>query len=218
MSVKAKQNPGQEPQEQEGKKSKRTKKPVLTRKTILIGIASIIGLWLLVSAPAWTMQTNPPVIREPAWDSPQTRALAKRACFDCHSNETRWPLYSRFAPVAYIITDHVVEGRRKLNFSEWGTRRRAGDQEGLTEMVAMILGGEPSEAYANGKEKEPSGAEEENGEGGETGWEAEVAEEMIEEIEKGTMPLPDYLSMHPEARLSAKEKQQLIDGIRNTFR
>lgn len=213
------ETPEQDQQEQveakSGKKSKRAKKPFFTQKTILIGIASIIGLWLLASAPAWTMQSNPPVVSEPAWDSDQTRALAKRACFDCHSNETKWPLYSRFAPVAYSITSHVVEGREALNFSEWGTVRRSGQQESLADVVAIILGSEPSAAYANGDEKEE---EEEEGEGGEAESGSEAAEEMIEEIEEGSMPLPDYLPMHPEARLNATEKQQLIDGIRNTFR
>jgi heme-binding protein len=40
---------------------------------------------------------NPPVGAEPTWDSPGTRTLAKQACFDCHSNETEWPAYSRVA-------------------------------------------------------------------------------------------------------------------------
>jgi hypothetical protein len=35
--------------------------------------------------------SNPPVVQEPQWDSPETRAIVKRACFDCHSNETVWP-------------------------------------------------------------------------------------------------------------------------------
>ena len=63
--------------------------------------------------------TNPPVLREPAWDSPQTRALAKRACFDCHSNETVWPWYSGIAPVSWLVHRDVNGGRRHLNFSEW---------------------------------------------------------------------------------------------------
>lgn len=41
---------------------------------------------------------NPPMVSEPAWDSPATRALAKQACVDCHSNETEWPAYARIAP------------------------------------------------------------------------------------------------------------------------
>ena len=56
---------------------------------------------------------------EPSWDSPETRALATQACFDCHSNETEWPAYSAVAPVSWLIQHDVSEGRAVLNFSEW---------------------------------------------------------------------------------------------------
>ena len=62
---------------------------------------------------------NPPSIVEPPWDSPRTRALAERACFDCHSNRTRWPAYRRLAPASWLIQHDVSEGRAELNFSEW---------------------------------------------------------------------------------------------------
>lgn len=62
---------------------------------------------------------NPPVGTEPTWDSPEIRTLAKQACFDCHSNETEWPVYSRVAPVSWLIQRDVTEGRAVLNFSEW---------------------------------------------------------------------------------------------------
>jgi hypothetical protein len=45
--------------------------------------------------------------------------LAQRACFDCHSNETVWPWYAYVAPVSWRIANHVYDGRRRLNFSEW---------------------------------------------------------------------------------------------------
>ena len=63
--------------------------------------------------------SNPPVIQEPAWDSPRTRQLAKRACFNCHSNETIWPWYSGIAPVSWLTQRDVNTGRSHLNFSEW---------------------------------------------------------------------------------------------------
>ena len=53
---------------------------------------------------------NPPVGAEPSWDSPETRALARQACFDCHSNETEWPAYSTVAPVSWLIQHDVSEG------------------------------------------------------------------------------------------------------------
>jgi hypothetical protein len=69
--------------------------------------------------PFGHQHTNPPVLKEPAWDSPQTRDLAKRACFNCHSNETTWPWYSNVAPVSWLTQRDVNEGREHVNFSEW---------------------------------------------------------------------------------------------------
>ena len=62
---------------------------------------------------------NPPVVAEPVWDSRETRETAERACFDCHSNQTRWPGYARIAPGSWLIAWDVAEGREHLNFSEW---------------------------------------------------------------------------------------------------
>ncbi|HEX2052521.1 MAG TPA: heme-binding domain-containing protein [Actinomycetota bacterium] len=64
--------------------------------------------------------TNPPVVREPQWDSPATARLVDAACYDCHSNETRWPWYSKVAPISWLVYNDVVQGRAELNFSEMG--------------------------------------------------------------------------------------------------
>ena len=64
-------------------------------------------------------RTNPPTTREPDWNSPKTRAYAIRACFDCHSNETKWPFYAYVAPVSWFIVDDVNEGREHFNMSDW---------------------------------------------------------------------------------------------------
>lgn len=74
---------------------------------------------LIQGVPYGKDHTNPPVRAEPAWDSPRTRELAARACFDCHSNETVWPWYSNLAPVSWLVQRDVKKGRRELNFSEW---------------------------------------------------------------------------------------------------
>jgi len=61
---------------------------------------------------------NPPVLHEV---SAPTNALAvlERSCYDCHSNETNWPWYSYVAPISWLITYDVSEGRNAMNFSEW---------------------------------------------------------------------------------------------------
>ena len=63
--------------------------------------------------------TNPAVVAEPKWDTPRTRELFFRACADCHSNESKWPWYSRVAPVSWLVYNDVQEGREHLNISEW---------------------------------------------------------------------------------------------------
>jgi len=46
--------------------------------------------------------------------------LIKKACYDCHSYETVFPSYSNYAPISWVIGNHVQEGRKHLNFSTWG--------------------------------------------------------------------------------------------------
>ena len=61
---------------------------------------------------------NPPVTSE-LRAPPAVLRILRRSCYDCHSNETRWPWYSRVAPMSWGVADHVHEGRRDLNFSTW---------------------------------------------------------------------------------------------------
>jgi cytochrome c551/c552 len=84
----------------------------------------ILG-WLVLAAvliqfvPYGHTHTNPPVTKEPAWDSQQTSDLFHRACFDCHSNQTVWPWYAHVAPMSWLLQRDVDGGRQHLNFTEW---------------------------------------------------------------------------------------------------
>ena len=84
-------------------------------------VLALVVIWavLQVYSLVGISRTNPAVVQEVKWDAPATKALAKRACFDCHSNETVWPLYSYVAPVSLQVVNHVDEGRGRLNFSDW---------------------------------------------------------------------------------------------------
>ena len=88
-------------------------------------MTSKIFKWLLALAiliqliPFGHDHSNPAITKEPAWDSPQTRELFRRACFDCHSNETGWRWYSYVAPASWLVARDVNDGRRHLNFSQW---------------------------------------------------------------------------------------------------
>ncbi len=76
-------------------------------------------------------RSNPPSEEEvPA--SPEARAVLKRACYDCHSNEVVWPWYAHVAPVSWLVARDVEEGREAVNYSTWN-RLSVGDRRELLE-------------------------------------------------------------------------------------
>lgn len=78
-------------------------------------------------------RTNPPIRSEVAAPD-AVRSILRAACYDCHSNETRWRWYHRVAPVSWYTVRHVHRGRADLNFSEWP----AFDIEAQEELFAEI--------------------------------------------------------------------------------
>ena len=79
--------------------------------------ALIAGLALIQLVPV--SRLNPPVESEIVVPD-ELESTLRRACYDCHSNETKWPWYSKIAPVSWLVAHDVEEGRRELNFSAWG--------------------------------------------------------------------------------------------------
>lgn len=50
---------------------------------------------------------------------PDVQQILNVSCYDCHSNTTHYPWYSNIQPAAWILHDHIVEGKKELNFSEF---------------------------------------------------------------------------------------------------
>jgi mono/diheme cytochrome c family protein len=141
-----------------------------TGRGFLVKLLSIlVVLFVLIQlVPYGRNHTNPPVVREPNWDTPRTRALFMQTCGNCHSNETKWPWYSNVAPVSWLVQRDVDEGRSLFDASDWKP-----DADGSSHAWRML--------------------------------------------EKGKMPPSYYLPLHPEARLSAQEKAELVKGLKSTF-
>lgn len=138
------------------------------RRTILKRALWTLAGLLVVAQLVRPAHTNPPVTREVRWDSDATRDLARASCYDCHSNETVWPWYSSIAPVSWLITHDVSEGRQHLNFSMWDRPNHGID-------------------------------------------------EIVEAVESGEMPLPQYAAVHPGARLDEEGRRALLRGLRATL-
>jgi len=141
----------------------------LLKVVLWLVVAGVVVFAAIQLVPYGRAHENPPVTAEPAWDGPRTEDLVRAACYDCHSNETRWPWYARIAPASWLLTRDVEEGREVMNFSEWSFS--------------------PEEA-------------------------ALVAVAIEEVVRDGEMPPRQYRLVHPEAQLSAAERQELIDGVR----
>lgn len=86
---------------------------------LIVAIVGIVLFGLIQLLPFGHEHTNPAMVSEPAWSSPEARALVKEHCFQCHSNETEWPWYSNIAPASWLIQMDVNEGRDQFNFSDW---------------------------------------------------------------------------------------------------
>ncbi len=111
-------------------------------------------------------RTNPSVDPAEALQAPEeVVTILRRSCYDCHSNETKWPWYSNIAPMSWSIASHVREGRKALNFSRYRT--------------------------IDPKIK------------------AKRLKRMIKTTRNGMMPLPSYLWLHKDAKLSPEEKQTI---------
>lgn len=100
------------------------------RRKILIGLfAAAVTVFTIFQVfpisnfnALMTFPGNPPVDAQFTWDSPQTEVLVRAACYDCHSNETRYPWYGNIAPVSWFVYQDINEGRENLNFSTWTAR------------------------------------------------------------------------------------------------
>lgn len=118
-------------------------------KWIGIGIIVILACIQVVRPD----RTNPAVDRGKTMQAnaqvpPEVQAIFERSCYDCHSNQTKWPWYTNVAPVSWFIADHVKDGREELSFSEWGAYAPKKADHKLEEICEMVEKGEmPLESY-----------------------------------------------------------------------
>lgn len=93
---------------------------------------------------------------------PELEQVFKTSCYDCHSNNTTWPWYSEVAPFSWIISSHVKNGRKALNFSTWENYEDEKKQDKLKAIYKKIYTTMPLSSYVSfHKEAELSKAQKE---------------------------------------------------------
>jgi hypothetical protein len=121
---------------------------------------------------------------------PEVEAILRASCYDCHSDETRWPWYSYVAPVSWWIANHVQDGRRKLNLSQWADLTpRPGRREETD-------GGTPLTTVQ---------------------YKRKILGDMETDILEGRMPLPSYLLIHTDARMTPQQFTIVSDWLNATM-
>lgn len=96
----------------------------MTRKKRMLtaagGAALVVFVGVWIAGEVMINRVDPPERYSGVILSSEADPILRRACFDCHSNETEFPKYSYLPVVSLLLADHVNEGRSEFNFSEWG--------------------------------------------------------------------------------------------------
>jgi mono/diheme cytochrome c family protein len=99
------------------------------KKLLIVLVIIFVGIQFIP-----VERTNPPVKSE--IDAPaDVKAIFKKACYNCHSNETNWVWYTKVAPASFLAVKDVQDGRRHLNFSEWNINKEAKAKENIWDEV-----------------------------------------------------------------------------------
>ena len=131
------------------------------KKGFWLYLSLLLGIFIIFQLIPSYEKTNPPVDRSKEIKPPKdVMAIFKRSCYDCHSNETKWPWYADVAPMKWAVRRDVIEGRKALNFSEWQNYSKDKQEKLKREIYRSVI----------------------------------IA-----------MPLPQYLWIHRDAKLSKKD-------------
>ena len=68
----------------------------------------------------------------------EVTVILKTACYDCHTNQTKYPWYANVAPFSYWIDEHIEHGKGHLNFAEWGNYSDKRKDHKLEEVIEMV--------------------------------------------------------------------------------
>lgn len=113
------------------------------KKALIIVFIIIIAMQFIQ-----TEKTNPNTPKELEIKAkPEIKSIFKKACYDCHSNEVKWPWYSYVAPFSWSIKRHVKNGRAALNFSEWENYTDKEKEKKLKEIYRTAYASMPLGSY-----------------------------------------------------------------------
>jgi hypothetical protein len=112
----------------------------MPKRNLYWGLAALATVFVALQFVPVPRAVNPPV-EEEIVASPAVMGILRRSCFDCHSNQTRFPWYSRVAPASWLVSHDVIDGRDHLNFSTWNRYDVGGRAELWEEILEAVFEG-----------------------------------------------------------------------------
>ncbi|MBK9991904.1 MAG: heme-binding domain-containing protein [Verrucomicrobia bacterium] len=97
------------------------------KKLLLGALVFIVAIQLIRQPKNLGASAGPADLIVSTAPDPEVSRLLQTACYDCHSNTTRYPWYAEIQPIGWLLASHVKEGKEHLNFSTFGllTPKRA---------------------------------------------------------------------------------------------
>lgn len=109
-----------------------------SKKILLIVLAGFIVIQLIQPARNTNGQVLPADISKVVFMPENVESLLREACYDCHSNHTRYPWYSYVQPVGWILARHISNGKAELNFSDFGSYSKRRQQSKLKAIADQV--------------------------------------------------------------------------------
>lgn len=113
------------------------------KRTLLIFLLVFIAMQFIQTDRANEVVNKNLEIKAPL----EIMTILKDSCYDCHSNEVNWPWYSSIAPFSWIISEHVVDGKKALNFSTWEEYTAEEKKKELKDIYRTVYAVMPLQAY-----------------------------------------------------------------------
>jgi hypothetical protein len=107
-------------------------------KKILLGLAAVAVAIQFVRPAKNDAPAGPDDLAAKYPPPPAVKQILETACYDCHSNRTRYPWYAQLQPTGWWLASHINDGKRELNFSEFAAypeHRRAKKLQAISDEV-----------------------------------------------------------------------------------
>lgn len=119
------------------------------KKIGLIILVVLTGIQFIQPARNENGQALPSDISRIILIPSNVQLIFQTACYDCHSNHTNYPWYTYVQPIGWMLNNHIKDGKKELNFSEFGSYSRRRQLSKLKSIVSQVKDDEmPLASYA----------------------------------------------------------------------